>query len=159
MKIRWMETLGRRSLPAPRMITLPQRALADHDESSRGNACARTYSWAQTSNCAWAMGAVALALGLHIYYVREMLASLALFGVFFFSLTLVTLGVFFACYAGNQAALWAGRASRFVIAFFQRHDGEAELYRVPVVEDGRRLSDERSEVQTQRTGESSPRIT
>jgi hypothetical protein len=132
MKTLSMGTLRSRSAPAPRVITLPERAFAHDDEAPGGEACAQTYFWARTSNYLWAMGAVAVGLGLHSYYVREMLASLALFGLFFFSTTLVVLSVFVVCYAGNQAALWAGPASRVVIALFQRQDHcGAELARVP----------------------------
>jgi len=132
------------------VITVPERALAHHETAPGGEACSQTCFWARTSNYLWAMGAVAVGLGLHFYYVREMLASLALFGLFFFSLTLVVLSVFLVCYAGNQAGLWAGPASRVVIALFQRQDhGGAELARVPMVEDQRPLSDQRIETQTQ----------
>lgn len=93
--------------------------------------------WARTSNYLWAMGAVAMGLGLHFYYFREMLASLALFSMLFFSMTAVVLGVFAVWYVGNQTATWAGPASRAVTAFFQQQGrGGIELSPVPVVEDG-----------------------
>lgn len=120
MKISWIGTLKSTSVPAPRTINLPQRAIADRDEPPSRESCAQIYPWARTSNYAWAMGAVALGLGLRFYDVREMLASLALFSLLFFSLGLVVLGVFFVCYAGNRAATWAGLASRAVIALFQQ---------------------------------------
>lgn len=143
MKIRSTETLGTRSVPAHRMITL---SIADHHEP-RGGTSEQTCFWARPSNYAWAMGVIAVGLGLHFYFMREMLVSLALFSLLFFLLTLVVLSVFCIFYAGNRATIWAGPASRAVIACFQRPDlGGAELARVPVVEDGPCLADERSEV-------------
>jgi hypothetical protein len=150
MKTRSIETVESRSVPAFRVITLPERDLAHREQTPGGEACAQTCVWARTSNYLWTMGVVAVGLGLHFYYVREMLASLALFSLFFFSLTLVVLSVFFVCYAGNQAGLWAGPASRAIMALFQRQDhGGAELARVPIVEEQRPLSDQRIEAQTQ----------
>jgi hypothetical protein len=122
MKSLSMETRGSRSVPAPRTINLPERDILDLDETPGAEACAQTYSWARTSIYGWAMGVLAVGLGLHFYYVREMLASLALFSLLFFSLGLVVLSVFFVCYAGNRAAIWAGPASRVVIALFQWQD-------------------------------------
>lgn len=90
-----------------------------------------------------------MGLGLHFYYMRELLASLALFSLLFFSLSVVALSVFCVCYAGHRAAIWAGPASRAVTALFLQQDlGGTELVRVPVVEDPRRVRDQRSEVQT-----------
>jgi hypothetical protein len=150
MKILSMETRGSRSVPAPRTIKLPQRDITDPDEPRGAQACAQTRFWARTSNYLWAMGVVGMGLGLHFYYMREMLASLALFSLLFFALGLVALCVFFVCYAGNQAAMWAGPLSQVVIAFFQRQDrGGAELSPVLVVEDGRLLSGQESEAETQ----------
>lgn len=48
MKIRSIETLGSRSVPAPR-ITLPERALADHDEL-RDGVSAQTRFWVAKSS-------------------------------------------------------------------------------------------------------------
>lgn len=146
MKIRPTVTSGSRSGPAPRMVTLPERALAEQDEPREGVPSQARF-WARTSNYAWLMGVVAVGLGLQFYYMREMLASLALFSLVFFTLSLVVLSVFSICYAGNQAAIWAGPASRAVIALFPHQDrGGTELVRVPVVEEQRRLPDQRSEV-------------
>jgi hypothetical protein len=64
------------------------------------------------SNYAWATGAMSVGLGLHFYYVRELVASMVLFSVMFFSLSLVVLSVFFVWYAGKQVAAWARPASR-----------------------------------------------
>ena len=117
MKTLSMGTLRSSSVTVPRMISLPQRAIADPDKAPGDEGCVQTRFWARTSNYAWAMGAVGLGLGLHFYYVQEMLASLALFSLLFFSLSLVALSVFFVCYAGNQAARWAGPRSRAVTRF------------------------------------------
>jgi hypothetical protein len=147
MKISWMGITGSRSVPAPRIIILPLRATEGHDETSSHEACAQIYPWARTRNYAWAIAAVAMGLGLHFYYMREMLASLVLFSLLFFSLSLVVLGVLLVGYTGVQVATWAGSASRVVIALFQQQRCEgSELARVAVVLDGRRLSDQRREV-------------
>ncbi len=95
------------------------------------------------------MGVVALGLSLHFYYVRELLTSLALFSLFFFSLTVVVLSLFCIYYAGKRAAIWAGTASRALIALFMEQDlGGTELVRAPIVEDGPRRADQRSEIET-----------
>jgi hypothetical protein len=149
MRTRWMGSTRSRSVSAPGMITLPQRAIADPDDLPDAETCAQTCFWTRTSNCLWAMGVVAMGLGLHFYYVREMLASLALFSLLFFSLGLVVLSVFLVCYAGNHAAIWAAPASRVVFALFQQQDrGGTEIARAPIVEK-ERLSNQRSEVQRQ----------
>jgi hypothetical protein len=137
MKTLSMGTRRSSSAPAPGTINLAQRAILEPEEPPRDEACARTYFWARTSNYLWAMGAVAMGLGLHFYYVREMLASLALFSLLFFSVTAVVLSVFVVWYVGNQTATWAGPASRAVTAIFQQQGrGGIELFPVPVVEDG-----------------------
>jgi hypothetical protein len=59
-------------------------------------------------------------LGLYSYYVRELLASLALFSVAFFFLALVALGALLVWCAAEQAALWAMPVSRNVLAFSRR---------------------------------------
>jgi hypothetical protein len=59
-------------------------------------------------------------LGMYSYYVRELLASLALFSVAFFFLGLVVLGVFLACCAGVQVVIWTRPASRNMIALSRR---------------------------------------
>jgi hypothetical protein len=59
------------------------------------------------------------------YYVREMLASLVLFSVIFFSLSVVVLSAFFVWYAGSQVASWASPASRAVVTLFQRLASQA----------------------------------
>jgi len=151
MKIRPTETLGSRRVPGPWVLTLPERSVADDDRPAGGAACAQNSFWARPSNYLWATGAVAAGLGLHFYYyyMRDTLVSLALFSVLFFSLSLAVLGVFLVCYAGKQAALWAGPSSRAVLALFgQRDHGERELVPVPVVEDIRPVSDGRSKVRT-----------
>ena len=92
MKTLSMGTRRSSSAPVPGTINFPQRAILELEEPPRDEACARTYFWARKSNYLWAMGAVAIAgLGLHFYYVREMLASLALFSLLFFSVAAVVL--------------------------------------------------------------------
>jgi hypothetical protein len=147
MKTGPMETLESRSVPAPEVITLQQRAIRDDDRAAGGEACAQTRFWAQPSNYLWATGAVGVGLGLHFYYVRETLVSLALFGLLFFSLSFVVLIVLGIGYAGNRAGIWAGPASRAVTALFMQRDrGETELAPALVVEDIGRGSDQQSEV-------------
>ena len=51
-------------------------------------------------------------LGLYSYYVRELLASLFLFSLVFFSMSLVVLSVFLAWCASKQVALWSRPESR-----------------------------------------------
>jgi hypothetical protein len=63
------------------------------------------------NNYAWATGVMIVGLGLHFYYVRELVASMILFSLMFFSLSLVVLSVFFVWYAGKQVAMWARPAS------------------------------------------------
>jgi len=55
-------------------------------------------------------------LGLYSYYVRELLASLFLFSLAFFSIGLVVLSVFLAWCASKQVALWSRSASRIAVA-------------------------------------------
>ena len=64
-------------------------------------------------------------LGLYSYYVRELLASLFLFSVVFFSMGLVALSAFLAWSASKQVALWSRPASRNAIALAL--GGEAAL--------------------------------
>jgi len=59
------------------------------------------------SNFAWAIGVIFAVLGLHFYYVREIVASMVLFSVMFFSVGLAVLTVFFIWYAGNRIVVWA----------------------------------------------------
>jgi hypothetical protein len=66
------------------------------------------------------LAVIIVGLGLYSYYVRELLASLALFSVVFFSLALVGLSAFFVWYASRQVALWASPLSRNVAAFSRR---------------------------------------
>src|SRR5579871_3561996 len=119
MKIGSMETPGARSASVPRVITLPERSLADRDERRRNSASAQARFWVRTSNYAWSTGVVAVGIGLHFYYMGEMLVSLALFSLFFLALSLVALGVFWVCFARHRAAIWADPASRVVIPVMQ----------------------------------------
>jgi hypothetical protein len=63
---------------------------------------------------------VIVGLGLYSYYVRELLASLALFAGAFFILGLVVLGLFLVWCAGVKIAMWTPPASRSVIALSRR---------------------------------------
>ncbi len=67
-------------------------------------------------------GLIATVAGLSLYsfYVRELLASLALFSVAFFSLALVMLVAFLIWWASEQVAIWSLPASRNVVAFSRR---------------------------------------
>ena len=128
MKSTFQIILNRMSAPLPVIppaIALSPQAITDPDDSSAGAAVAPARTLARASNYAWAAGAAIVALGLHFYYVQELLVQFALFGLFFFSLSLVVLSVFFACYAGNQAATWTGSAWRAAIALFRRLASQA----------------------------------
>jgi hypothetical protein len=59
-------------------------------------------------------------LGLYSYYVRELLASLALFTGAFFFLALAALGVFLIWWAARKVAAWTPSASRNMIALSRR---------------------------------------
>ena len=58
------------------------------------------------------LGVMIVGLGLFSYDVRELLASLLLFSVVFFSMGLIVLCVFLAWSASKQVALWSRLASR-----------------------------------------------
>jgi hypothetical protein len=62
------------------------------------------------------LGVMIVGLGLYSYYLRELLASLLLFSVGFFSIGLVVLCVFLAWSASKQVALWSRPASRNAVA-------------------------------------------
>jgi hypothetical protein len=59
-------------------------------------------------------------LGLHSYYVRELLVFLLLFSVAFFFFALAVLGSFLIWWAGQQMAIWSRPASRNVIVLSRR---------------------------------------
>lgn len=59
-------------------------------------------------------------LGLYSYYVRELMAALTMFSVAFLLLALAGLGGLLAWSASVQMAIWAGPASRNMIAFSRR---------------------------------------
>jgi hypothetical protein len=71
------------------------------------------------------LGVMIVGLGLYSYYVRELLASLFLFSVLFFSTSLVALSVFLAWCASKRVALWSRPASRNAITL--AFAGEADL--------------------------------
>jgi hypothetical protein len=66
------------------------------------------------------VSAVIVGFGLYSYYVRELLASLALFTGAFFLVSLVAAVALLLWYAGVQTVLWARPASRNVIALSRR---------------------------------------
>jgi uncharacterized membrane protein len=70
--------------------------------------------------CTCGLSVVIVGLGLYSYYVRELLASLALFTGAFFLLALAVAGVFLLWCAAIQAALWTRPASRNMIALSRR---------------------------------------
>lgn len=66
------------------------------------------------------LSVVIVGLSLYSYYVRELLASLALFTGVFFVLSLAAFGMFLLWYAAVQAAIWTRPASRNVMALSRR---------------------------------------
>jgi hypothetical protein len=64
--------------------------------------------------------ALIVGFGLYSYYVRELLASLALFAGAFCLLGLAVAGGFLLWYAAVQALVWTRPASRNMIAFSRR---------------------------------------
>jgi hypothetical protein len=66
------------------------------------------------------ISAVILGIGLYSYYVRELLASLALFTGAFLILGMVTLGFFIVWSAAEKIAIWAPAASRNAMALSRR---------------------------------------
>jgi len=67
-----------------------------------------------------ALSVLIVGLGLYSFYVRELLASLALFTGAFFLLGLAVGAVFLLGWAALQAILSAGSATRNTIAFSRR---------------------------------------
>lgn len=63
---------------------------------------------------------VVVGLGLYSYYVRELLASLALFSVAFCFLAIVIFGMFLIWSASIRVAGWTRAASRNMIAMSRR---------------------------------------
>jgi hypothetical protein len=74
----------------------------------------------KATECTCGLGVVIVGLGMYSYYVRELLASLALFTAAFFFLALAALGVFLIWCASVQVAIWTPSASRNMIAFSRR---------------------------------------
>ena len=66
------------------------------------------------------LSGVIVGLGLYSYFVRELLASLALFTGAFFLLGLAAVVIFLVWSAVMQAAIWTRPASRNVIALSRR---------------------------------------
>lgn len=71
-------------------------------------------------DCMCGLIVMVVGLGLYSYYVRELLAALTLFSMAFFFLALVALGALLVWSASVQVAIWAGPASRSMIAFSRR---------------------------------------
>lgn len=101
-------------LAVPPAIALSPHATTDSGDSSANAVVTPTHALARASNYLWTAGA---AIGLHFYYVQELLAQFALFSFVFFSLSFVALSVFFVWYVSNRAATWSGFASRSATAF------------------------------------------
>ena len=66
------------------------------------------------------VAAAGLSLYSYYYFVRELLATLALFSVAFFFLALVVMGALLIWWASEQVANWTLPASRTVVAFSRR---------------------------------------
>ena len=128
MTTKWMGARRSISVPSPRVITLPRRAIADRLKVRTGEACEQIYSWTRTNKYSWALGVVVAGFSVHFFYVQEMLAALVLFSLTFFSLSLVALSVFFVYYAGNRAAIGAGPTSLEVVARFQRQTRRQRVF-------------------------------
>jgi len=112
------------SAPLPATALSP-RAIADPGDSSACAAVAPTRPMARVSNYVWIAGAAIGAVGLHFYYVQELLVQFALFSFAFFSLSLVVLSLFFVWYAGNQAVTWTGPAWRAAATLLRRLASQA----------------------------------
>jgi hypothetical protein len=70
--------------------------------------------------CACGLVVTILGFGFSSYYIREVLASLALFSVAFLFLALTVLAAILLWWASEQLADWSGPASRRVLAFSRR---------------------------------------
>jgi hypothetical protein len=62
------------------------------------------------------LSAIIVGIGLYSYYVRELLASLAIFTGVFLVLGLVGLGAFLIWCAGEKVVTWSRAASRGVLS-------------------------------------------
>ena len=71
-------------------------------------------------NYRWELVGTIAGLGLHSYWVRELLASFALFIVAFSCLALVAVGAVLAWWASEQLIIWAESWSPSVFAFSNR---------------------------------------
>jgi hypothetical protein len=68
----------------------------------------------------YGLGLMIVWLGLYSYYVRELLASLALFTGAFFLVALAALGVFLIWWTCKKVATWTPTVSRNMIALSRR---------------------------------------
>jgi hypothetical protein len=66
------------------------------------------------------LSVVIVGLGLHSYYVRELLVALLFFGAAFFFLALAVLGAFLIWWAGAQMAIWTRPTTRNMIVLSRR---------------------------------------
>jgi hypothetical protein len=66
------------------------------------------------------LSAIIVGIGLYSYYVRELLASLAIFTGICLVLGFAGLGVFLIWCVGESVAVWSRAASRNVIALSRR---------------------------------------
>ena len=68
----------------------------------------------------YGLGLMIVWLGLYSYYVRELLASFALFTGAFFLVALAALGVFLIWWTCKKVATWTPSVSRNMIALSRR---------------------------------------
>jgi len=68
----------------------------------------------------WGLIVTIAGVALYSYYVRELLAALTLFCIFFLVVALLGLAALLVWCASVQVAIWARPASRQVIAFSRR---------------------------------------
>jgi len=65
-----------------------------------------------TSSYLYGIAVMIAGFSLHFYYVREVAASMILFSLASFGLTLIALGAFLMWHAGKQVRIWARPAAR-----------------------------------------------
>jgi hypothetical protein len=68
------------------------------------------------SKCTWGLALTMAALTFHSYYVREVLVSMALFGLGFLFLAVLVFAAVLCWWVGEQLANRAGPASRKLLA-------------------------------------------
>jgi hypothetical protein len=75
---------------------------------------------ARIRNYTCGLAVTIIGLGMYSFYVRELLASLALFSLGFLFLALIALSVFLIWCASVQVGIWARPASRNMMALSRR---------------------------------------